>query len=124
GRVIKVAAAQLVEADDQRRVESAGAVEDFQNLRRIDGKRVLARQFLRIRITRQKALGEADDFDPVALGPFQPLDDLGEIAVEIAALRFVLAVADAHRRLQKTLALPSPLSTGERGDTSLGGDVV
>ena len=43
----------------------------------------------------QEAFGEAEDLDALTVGAFQALDHPGEVALEIAALRFQLAMADA-----------------------------
>src|SRR5262249_14112558 len=51
---------------------------------------------LGVGVAGQEALGEADHLDPLALGPLQPLDHLGQVPLEVAALALQLAVSDAH----------------------------
>src|SRR5439155_22643815 len=75
GRVVKIGAAQLIEANDQSRIEPAGAVEDFQHLLGVGRESDLAGQFAAIGVAGQKALREADDVDTLALGAFQATDD-------------------------------------------------
>src|SRR5262249_6364886 len=68
----------------------------LEHLRAIGGEGVLAGQVFLIGVAGQETLREADDFDAIAVGTLQALDDLGEVALEIAAFRLELAMTDAH----------------------------
>src|SRR5262249_20147036 len=96
GRIVKVLAAQLVKADDERDLKSAGAGEGLEHLRRVGGKSVLAGQVFRVRVAGQETLGEADHLHAVPLGGVQRFDDLGQVAFKVAALRLELEMSDAH----------------------------
>ncbi len=80
-------------------MEAADAVEEFHQLRRIRRKGRRAGRDFGVLVSGQEALGEADDLDPFAVGLLQALDDLGEVALEVAGHGLELTMADAHEYL-------------------------
>src|SRR5262249_50846053 len=124
GGVVQVAAAQLVEADDERGVEAGGAVEQLQGLARAEGEGVLAGQLLGVGVAGEEALGETDDLDAVALGLLQPLDHLGQVPLEVPALALELPVSDAHvpppSQVNGSLATAASSSAGTSAGASCG----
>src|SRR5207244_11242406 len=95
-RIVQIAAAPLIEADDEGGVEAGGAVEHLEGLGGVEGEGVLAGQLLGVGVAGQEALGEADHLDPLVLGLLQPLDHLGQVPLEVAALALQLTVSNSH----------------------------
>src|SRR5262249_43092879 len=104
-RVVEVRSAHLVISYDKCRVESAGAIEELHHLRRAGFERGRPDRRLRVLISRQEALREAYDLNPLVVGALQSFDELREVAVKVAGHRFELAMADSHRRFLPFSAL-------------------
>ena len=114
GRIVQVAAAQLIEADDERRVKGRGTVQHFEGLGRVEGEGVLAGQLLGVGVAGQEALGERDHLHSFALGLFHPADHLGKVPLEVAAPGFELAMTDSHAPPPGSVPRPAARRVGRR----------
>jgi len=82
--VVKIFAAQFVEADDKCRIELTRFVEEFHYGRGIDRKRHAATDRFGVWVSGQTAFGESYDFHAIALGLLKAGDDLGQVCLEFS----------------------------------------